>query len=283
MLVYFEGIGILSAGVGTRLGVDSEVCTSSTWGFRLPVLGRPGVEISPSVCGHNSVKALSFGRRTRRTTPATASNPESEKVATICDAPFRGGEEEANIAVAQSKGDSPGERSRKKAELLDEVYEAVQEELNYEITEEANGDGNPTPHKQMHRVLRDSGTAVITVGRESCVLGVSFKNSQLLAMLAVGGARLRLISWHERRFRNRFGQWIYEDLLTFKPDETLSAESSEDFGRLVGTWALTSARKRAPEQSLSYLEEAIRQADTVEASPVYHSAAVQLKLEVRRI
>ena len=135
--------------------------------------------------------------------------------------------------------------------------------------------------REMHRVLKDSGTAVITVGRESCVLGVSFKNSQLLAMLAVGGARFRLISWHERRFRNRFGQWIYEDLLTFKPDETLSTESSEDFGRLVGTWALSSARKRAPEQSLPYLEEAIREADTVEASPVYRPGAVQLKLEVR--
>ena len=51
--------------------------------------------------------------------------------------------------MAQSKGDSPRERSGKKAELLNEVYDVVQqEELNYEITEEANEDGNPTPHKQ---------------------------------------------------------------------------------------------------------------------------------------
>ncbi len=121
---------------------------------------------------------------------------------------------------------------------------------------------------EMRRVIKENGAVVIVVGRESKVRGLSFRNGQLLAMLATGGAGFTLFNWQERCFTNRFGVSIYEDLLTFKADGA-ALNLVEDYGRRVGVWMLTDALFIAPQEVKNDLETAIREAMNVKASPLF--------------
>lgn len=71
--------------------------------------------------------------------------------------------------------------------------------------------------KEIHRLLKPHGRAIIIIGRESSVRGVSFKNSKLVAAIAVGIAEFTITNIQERKFKNRFGELIYEDIIHFTP------------------------------------------------------------------
>jgi DNA modification methylase len=118
---------------------------------------------------------------------------------------------------------------------------------------------------EMKRYLKSSGRAVITIGRESKVRGTSFANGRLVAMLA-HGAGFELETWRERKFTNRFGVAIFEDILTLVPSKlpVLGAE----FGREVGKWALEDARKFALPEVADDLERAIRCSQDIVSSPI---------------
>jgi SAM-dependent methyltransferase len=122
--------------------------------------------------------------------------------------------------------------------------------------------------QEMRRVLRPEGTVVITIGRESNVRGVAFKNGQILAMLASGGAGFEIERWQERRFTNRFGEGIFEDLLTLRP-AGLPSQDPVTFGREVGGAALAAARRRAEGEARADLEGAIAVAHSIQPSPIY--------------
>jgi len=119
---------------------------------------------------------------------------------------------------------------------------------------------------EAHRVIRDTGRAIFVVGRESRVLGVPFQNGSLVASLAeMVGFKLSLRQ--ERKFRNMFGELIYEDILHFLPragakllDEarSLSIEALKE--GLEGNHSVAS--KRA-------LREAIEAAQGVRQSPLF--------------
>lgn len=128
---------------------------------------------------------------------------------------------------------------------------------------------------EMRRMLKSKGRAVITIGRESKVRGISFANGQLLAMLATDGAGFEVETWRERKFTNRFGTAIYEDILTLKPRKT-RAEGVE-FARSVGTWALSEALKTATDPDvISDLEKAIAGASEIKESPLHCIEEVKL-------
>lgn len=121
---------------------------------------------------------------------------------------------------------------------------------------------------EMRRVLKPNGSVVIVVGRESNVRGVSFKNGHLIGMLAMGGAGLRLVKWQERRFTNRFGQSIYEDLLTLAPNHN-SPTLSVEFARMVGLWTLRKALAHARDEAAAGLDEALNQGGMIHPSPMF--------------
>lgn len=127
---------------------------------------------------------------------------------------------------------------------------------------------------EIRRLLKPEGKVIIILGRESKVRGVSFMNGSLIAMLAIGGSGFQLSKWQERRFVNRFGTPIYEDILTLAPDYSMSLLEPKFYGRKIGLWALKEALNDAPNEEVKAdIVHAIEHGAEVEPSPIqaWHS------------
>ena len=122
---------------------------------------------------------------------------------------------------------------------------------------------------EMRRVTHQNGRLVIVVGRESTVRGVRFQNGRIIAALAMGGANLNLCLRQERKFKNKFGELIYEDILHFVPDK-LSLSSPENFARLLAEIVLSEALKQdLDSQQSADIVAAIEQTPLVRSSPYF--------------
>ncbi len=119
---------------------------------------------------------------------------------------------------------------------------------------------------EMRRIIRSSGRVVIVVGRESTVRGVSFQNGRIVAALAVGGANLRLNLRQERKFKTRFGETIYEDILHFVP-ATGATPAPDNFPRCLAQQVLNEVLDETADGVRSDILAAIRRAGMVQASP----------------
>jgi len=128
---------------------------------------------------------------------------------------------------------------------------------------------------EMRRLLRPTGRVIIVIGRESNVRGVRFYNYRILATLAVGGAGFRLALRQERKFLNRFGATIYEDLLHFVPADTMRS-TSNDFTRRVAIHFLEKALSEATGEVREDIMLAIRNAPLVQPSPLFESSSAIL-------
>lgn len=64
--------------------------------------------------------------------------------------------------------------------------------------------------------LKTSGRLIIVVGRQTNVRGVPFRNDQIMGCLGML-LGYDLILHQERKFKNKFGQMIYEDILHMRP------------------------------------------------------------------
>lgn len=69
--------------------------------------------------------------------------------------------------------------------------------------------------REFQRVCRPGAHAVIVIGRESRVRGVAFANGEIVGCLAELMPGFEFVRWQERSFTNRFGEKIYEEILTF--------------------------------------------------------------------
>ncbi len=122
--------------------------------------------------------------------------------------------------------------------------------------------------KEMHRLLRPDGRAIIVIGRESNIRGLSFKNGMLVAAIALGGAGFHLETRQERKFKNKFGEIIYEDILHLVPvSEGMAA--GDDFARSVATWSLLKAAETTEKEVHHEVLDAIERASTVQKSPIF--------------
>lgn len=125
---------------------------------------------------------------------------------------------------------------------------------------------------EIRRVLRRNGRAILVIGRESRVRGIRFENGRILATLAAGGSALRLDCRQERKFTNRFGDKIYEDILHFLPVNKLY-QQRDDLARSVAVDALSEALACADKKDVrNDICEAIRLAADVSASPRFEPA-----------
>ncbi len=121
---------------------------------------------------------------------------------------------------------------------------------------------------ELRRLLRADGMAIFVIGRESKVRGVAFNNGQLLALFATGGAGFQIERWQERKFKNRFGVTIYEDIFTLRPNGKL-CDSPNEFGRQVGVLALKNALNIASGDVLNDIKQAIEQSGKILPSPPF--------------
>ena len=121
---------------------------------------------------------------------------------------------------------------------------------------------------EMRRVLKPNGRIIIVIGRESRVRRVKFENYKILSALAIKGAGMKLVCRQERKFVNRFGKKIFEDILHFVLDkEPLS--NPEDFAREVAICILKEAKKEASEDVEKEIKLAIDNANKVTSSPLF--------------
>ncbi|MGI8911162.1 MAG: DNA methyltransferase [Rubrobacteraceae bacterium] len=117
---------------------------------------------------------------------------------------------------------------------------------------------------EIERILRPEGIFISVIGRESRVRGIPFHNGQLLALCAIGGSGFNLERWQERRFTNRFGKIIYEDVLTLRPN--CGTANGEEFGRRVGVMALENALHTAEGEIRVDIEQAIMHSEAIQPS-----------------
>ncbi|MDE1241443.1 DNA methyltransferase [Vibrio aestuarianus] len=120
------------------------------------------------------------------------------------------------------------------------------------------------------RVLKDKAKITIVLGRESNVRSVSFKNSELISAIACEGMGYELTDWNERKFINRFGESIYEDVLTMIPQK-YSQDKAVEIGRAVGAQALRNALEYCPEERRVEISDAIASANKIAPSPLIGS------------
>lgn len=116
------------------------------------------------------------------------------------------------------------------------------------------------------RVLKPDASLTIVLGRESNVRGVAFPNGEIIGAIASEGLGWTLGSWRERKFMNRFGGTIYEDVLTLSPPSQ-SMNDVEPIGRSVGVEALRDALSTAPAERRQEIEDAIASAPNIHPSP----------------
>ncbi|KAK1182139.1 DNA methyltransferase [Streptomyces sp. NBS 14/10] len=123
---------------------------------------------------------------------------------------------------------------------------------------------------EMERLAFGAGNIVLVVGRESRVRGVSFSNSEIVASLAEGLPNLQFVRWQERKFTNRFGAVIYEDILSYRVDKNsgTNLESKlDDFARDVARYVLAEALEQSTDDVQNDLQVAVESVTKVEASP----------------
>jgi len=91
------------------------------------------------------------------------------------------------------------------------------------------------------RIVRPEGTSIWVVGRESKVRSLSIPNPEIVYSMAVEAAGLNLIGKFERKFRSRYGQLVFEDVLVFRhPSREFRHKipSADSIGREVGVSVL---------------------------------------------
>jgi hypothetical protein len=121
---------------------------------------------------------------------------------------------------------------------------------------------------ELRRVMRRFGRVILVVGRESRVLGVPFHNGSLVAALAERSG-FAVTLRQERKFKNRFGQLIYEDLVHLSPMGDPIKRQDEGARQLaVDALSLGESSDLKPEVRES-LKAAIVQAPHVHQSPIY--------------
>lgn len=124
---------------------------------------------------------------------------------------------------------------------------------------------------ELVRVCRDTARVVFVVGRESNVHRTAFFNGAILRRLAEDVVGIQTTLQQERKFQNKFGNTIKEDILHFisrgvtPPGSDLIISQAQE----IGTEVLSVARQTVPTDRRKYLEDAISRAQDIEPSPQF--------------
>jgi hypothetical protein len=119
---------------------------------------------------------------------------------------------------------------------------------------------------ELARVLKADAPLVLVLGRESKVLGASFKNGSLIAEILSLSGSFEDIRAAERVFTNRFGDEIYEDIVIAR--RARFNPPNMEIARTVSVAALMNALSSVSDKNRSSLEDAIEQSKIVNPSPL---------------
>lgn len=119
----------------------------------------------------------------------------------------------------------------------------------------------------MQRSLREDGTIVMVVGRESNVRKTPFYNGDIVCDLALSSGIFKLDHRAERDFKNKFGSKIIEDIIVFK--SAGSVDNTDSIAKEVAAKHLQKAALTVSREAAIDLDNAIKSIDKVEPSPIY--------------
>ncbi len=133
---------------------------------------------------------------------------------------------------------------------------------------------------ELIRISTDSARLIFVVGRESKVRGTTFYNSAIFTELACQ-LGYTLLMRQERKFKNRFGKWIYEDIihLELTSGETFSDQKVNDTARRTAFSSLNGSLSHVPDNAVQDLMSAIDKIPYVQSSPILNKTTI-LKNEV---
>ncbi len=121
--------------------------------------------------------------------------------------------------------------------------------------------------REVQRVCQAGSRAIMILGRESNVRKTRFFNGEIMMSLATRCLGFDTVMRQERRFQNRFGEMICEDILHF--DVRKETKTQYDAPTTIAEEVLTSARQRCPSESIADLEEAINAVYEVRPSQMF--------------
>ena len=124
--------------------------------------------------------------------------------------------------------------------------------------------------------LRDDGLLILVIGRESNVRGVPFTNGQIVADILAGLSGFAPVNRQERKFGNKFGQTIYEDILVYRKANALSSVVQ---GLSVALRHLEAALKTAPEAVRPDICAALDEGAAVTSSPLFSAKEALQRVE----
>jgi DNA modification methylase len=120
--------------------------------------------------------------------------------------------------------------------------------------------------EELQRICKKKSRIIFIVGRESNVRRTAFRNAELIIDVAkVSG--FDLIGQQPRKFGNKFGELIYEEILKFFKVRKASKDAIEE-SRNIGISALMYALQTCDEEVKVEIQEAIEKAKNIDASPI---------------
>lgn len=121
--------------------------------------------------------------------------------------------------------------------------------------------------KKLRKDLKNSGRMIIVIGRESNVLKTPFRNDLIVGILGMMSG-YKLLLHQERKFKNRFGKVIYEDILHFIIDRNTPPCDEESYRRL-SKYILEKALKKAKTETIKKeIIHAINKIEDTNQSPI---------------
>ncbi len=125
--------------------------------------------------------------------------------------------------------------------------------------------------QELLRICSADSRIIFIVGRESNVRGTAFYNGEIVTEIAYQVFGMDLHTRQERKFKNRYGQVIKEDILHFKKQGKIYHNARNiQATRIVAIKSLEAAYSLANDDIKSDIKDAIMKANKVESSPYYN-------------
>ncbi|KAB0241611.1 methyltransferase [Microcystis aeruginosa EAWAG127a] len=123
--------------------------------------------------------------------------------------------------------------------------------------------------KELARVSKQQARIVLIVGQESNVLGVPFYNADIIEKIGVKTKLLQKVLRQKRKFKNKFGKVIIEDIINFiNLNNQVSQEVIEQISREVAFEVLESSRLFVSSENQLCLESAIAKVNNIQKTPI---------------
>jgi DNA modification methylase len=124
--------------------------------------------------------------------------------------------------------------------------------------------------QELLRICKYGSRLILIVGRESNICKIPFYNGELVAELAYQVFNMPIYLRQERKFMNRYGKIIKEDILHFKKDNRSRCNFNSHNAKNVAIQALELSLKSANESLKQLINEAIANSEKIQSSPIYY-------------